>query len=563
MTALQTPYRAANAWGTGARIATAGFLYDPRAVKTIDAAPQAVATLPTVGALAYRGAGQDEKTLSSWSAPVKTADGNILREKRIIDGRSHDLIRNNGYAAGAEQTYDDNIVGAKGLRLAAKPNWRALGKTEEWATQFAAEAEALYSSFAHDARECDYYGVNDIADQTSIAFKGVFADGDSFALPQWDPKPGRIWSTRLQGIEAHRVRNPMGEQDSDRLRGGIELDAVGRPIAVHISTPRPGDSPTAYAYGYSYNTERIPLETNWGRRRVIQLVKRKRYGQNRGIGRLAPILAQFKQLDMYLDYEMKNQMLNTLIGMVIETPVEDLIGLFANQEQAITALGNRVPPTFNGGGQVIQLKPGEKMSPYSPNRPGSQLESFVLSFTRELCSALNIPYELFTKDFSKSSYVGIRAGLAEAYRFFSGERYWLATGWNQPIYELIMEEAVNAGRIDAPGFYQNLKAYCRADWLGAGRGYTDRVKEVTASALAIKTRVSTLEIECAEQGQDWREVIDQIAKEEAYAEEKGVSLDTDPAVVAAASAPQQGSDNNNNDDPPNQPAPAKDKQEKA
>lgn len=558
MTALNTPYRAANAWGSGARLAPSIVAYNPSAFN----AQTADTTIITPSAIAYRGAGQDEKTLSSWSAPVKSADGTILPEKRTLEGRSHDLIRNNGYAAGAEQTYDDNIIGAKGLRLAAKPNWRALGKTEAWATQFAAEAEALYESFAHDARECDYYGVNDLADQSSISFKGVFADGDSFMLPHWDDTPGRIWRTRLQGIEAHRVRNPMGQGDTDRLRGGIELDSAGRPIAAHISTPRPGDSPTAYAYGFSYNTERIPLVTDWGRRRLIHLIKRRRYGQNRGVGRLAPILAQFKQLDMYLDYEMKNQMLNTLIGMVIETPVEDLLGLFSNQEQALTALGMRKPPTFDGGGQVIQLKPGEKMSPYSPNRPGAQLESFVLAFTRELCAATNLPYELFTKDFSKSSYVGIRAGLAEAYRFFSGERYWFATGWNQPIYELIMEEAVNAGRIDAPGFYQNIKAYCRAQWLGAGRGYTDRVKEVTASALAVKSRLSTLEIECAEQGLAWREVIDQIAIEEAYAEEKNVSLETDPAMVAAASAPQV---DPANDDKPNTPdaTPAKDKQEKA
>lgn len=524
-------------WGSGARVDT---------VTSDLPAPL------SPDALAHRGAGFGEKTLSPWEAFPQSADSDILRDKPTLDARTRDLVRNNGFAAGAMQRQSDHIIGPRGLRLSARPDWRALGQSEKWATKFAEQAESLWESWANDPRECDVAGLLDMADHTTIAFKGCFANGDSFGIPLWRPEPGRKWALRIQGIEGDRVKNPQNQINAANIRGGIELDRYGKPIAYHVTKTHPGDTSMLINLSDAYATERIPAETEWGRRRVIHLIERQRYGQTRAVGALSAVIAQFKQLDSYLDYEMKNQMLNTMIGMVLETPLEDLIGLFANPEQAIEVLGLRKPPTFNGGGQVLQLKPGEKMSPYSPNRPGSQLIPFVRTFQSELCAATNLPYEQFTLDFSQSSYVGIRAGIAELYRFVNGKRYWVGTGWNQRWYELLMEEAVNTGRIDAPDFYSNTAAYCRADWIGAGQGYTDRTKEVAAAALAIKNRLSTLEIECAAQGLYWRDVIDQVSREEQYAKDKGVSLETDPAQVAAAGAPQVAPSN----DAPPPPAPA-------
>ena len=42
--------------------------------------------------------------------------------------RAHDLQRNDALVSGATQVKKDNIIGA-GLRLSAKPDWRALGQS--------------------------------------------------------------------------------------------------------------------------------------------------------------------------------------------------------------------------------------------------------------------------------------------------------------------------------------------------------------------------------------------------------------------------------------------------
>ena len=137
----------------------------------------------------------------------------------------------------------------------------------------------------------------------------------------------------------------------------------------------------------------------------------------------------------------------------------------------------------------------------------------MLASLRHIAAGLNIPYELLLKDFSKTNYSSARAALLEAWRFFHGRRRWLMDYWLRPIYELWLEEAVNAGVIDAPDFYTKRYAYSRCRFIFGGRGWVDPVKEAEAAGIRMDLGISTLEQECAEQGGDYEEVMDQQALE--------------------------------------------------
>lgn len=101
-----------------------------------------------------------------------------------------------------------------------------------------------------------------------------------------------------------------------------------------------------------------------------------------------------------------------------------------------------------------------------------------------------------------------------------------------------LEEAINAGEIDAPGFYDNRYAYARCRFIFGGRGWVDPVKDATASKIRRESQVSTLEQECAEQGLDYEEVLDQLAIERQMMLARGLNPDAaSPVAVAAASAP--------------------------
>jgi len=146
----------------------------------------------------------------------------------------------------------------------------------------------------------------------------------------------------------------------------------------------------------------------------------------------------------------------------------------------------------------------------------------MLATLRHIAAGMNLPYELLLKDFSKTSYSSARASMLEAWRYFNGRRRWLTDTWLKPVYELWLEEAVNTGHVQAPEYYQNRYAYQRARFIFGGRGWVDPVKEAQAAQIRVMAGLSTLEKECAEQGEDYEEILDQQAIEQAMRQERGL-----------------------------------------
>ena len=69
------------------------------------------------------GAGSDNEAMVSWHPSLRSADADIMRDRRAIVARSRDIVRNNGWASGAIEKEVDAVVGAS-LRPLLKPNWR-------------------------------------------------------------------------------------------------------------------------------------------------------------------------------------------------------------------------------------------------------------------------------------------------------------------------------------------------------------------------------------------------------------------------------------------------------
>jgi len=224
-----------------------------------------------------------------------------------------------------------------------------------------------------------------------------------------------------------------------------------------------------------------------------------------------------------------------MIAAFVETPLDQdsMVELFGGDTDQYLAdrnayIKNRVRLK---GGAVMPLYPGDKISSFAPNRPSDKFAPFVNAMNRHVAASLNMPYELLLKDFSQTNYSSARAALLEAWRFFNGRRKWLSDHWAQPVYELWLEEAVDAGLIDAPGFYGHRRAYARTAWIGPGRGWVDPVKEAKAAQIRMDIGVSTLERECAEQGLDWEDVLEQRARERKRMAELGLQSTAD--IVSA------------------------------
>lgn len=494
-------------------------------VRSID-----VSGRPAIGASngypAHDGASRVSQQLASWTPFAGSADSDTLLDLPTLVPRSRDLERNNGIAAGGIQTTLDNVVGT-GLRLQANPNWRLLGKDQAWAQEWARKTEDLFRLWA-ESTDCDAGRRLNFAGLTTLVFKSGLLNGDAVALPIWQQDPGSVFSTRLFVIESDRLCNPNYEFDSRYRRGGIDIDDFGRPLKYHIRTTHPGDVFGGFAVPGVW--EEIPATTSWGRKRVIHVGSVDRPGQTRGKPIFSAVMQQFKMLDRYAGAELDAAVVNAMVAAFIETPMEmeALLDMYGGTEGGVKGyMDTKALPQNRArlkSGAIVPLYPGEKLSAFNPARPASGFAPFMEAVLRHIATGLHIPYELLVKDFSKTNYSSARAAMLEAWRYFRSKRQWLADYWAKVVYELWLEEAINLGLVDAPDFYENRAAYCRSRWIGAGRGWVDPVKEANAALIRMQAGLSTLEAECAEQGADWEEVLQQQARENALRRELGLPI---------------------------------------
>lgn len=515
--------------------------------------------MPTMSAVAYQSASMDTRELAGWMPRrASSADADLLPEIGPIRDRARDADRNNGLARGGINTILDNVVGT-GLRLSARPNYLALGKPKEWAVEWSQQMEALFHAWwwSTACHAGDTLNGDQLLEQ---AQRAELMNGDALALPLWIPDRGDGYATKIQMVESDRLSNPDNGPDSSRLRAGVKTDAVGMPLGYWIRNAHPGDSWALFSGDmpkWEFVPRRVP---RINRLRVIHYFNQERSGQSRGKPILTAVLANFKQLDRYIQAEIMAAVVNGMVSGVIETPLDQdgILELFSKDKVAYDKARSESAVRMEAG-TLVPLFPGDKLQPFLPQRPASGFGSFVENVGRIIAvGGFDVPYELLFKDFTKTSYSSARASMLEAWRSFNRRRDRLGTGFMDPVYSLFAEEMINAGKIEAPDFYDNRTAYLRCKWIGPGKGWVDPVREAQAAQIRRDSQLSTQEDECAEQGRDWREVNEQLAVE--MADRIRLGLPDHSAVRAAnpipAPDPNTQADQNDPNAPNQKPMPA-------
>ena len=475
---------------------------------------------------AHIAADKTDARLAAWVPPAGSADADLLDELSTITPRARDLSRNNPLGAAAKQTYADNIIGSQ-LRLSALPRYRLLDWDKDQSSEWANLTEDQFSTWA-ETTECDAARTQTLLSLTVQALTGAMMNGDAIAVFHWLPRQGSVWSTRIQAVESDRLATPPWLMHDASVRGGVKIDNYGAPLGYWILKHHPGD---ANAQGLTPDRNQwtyVPAFTGWGRRRVIHLFDKERSGQNRGKSVFTSVMREFRVAGEYMGAELHAAVINAMIAAFLETDLDQqsVSEMFGNDPEgtywkSVSEKWNRKKLET---GMIQTLPMGTKLSGYDPNRPNTAFDGFMESVMRHIAAGLNLPYELLLKDFSKTNYSSARAALLEAWRYFQSRRKWLSEQWLNPIYETWMEEAINIGKVEAPGYYDNRFAYCRCRWVFSGRGWVDPVKEANAAKIRMESGLSTLEQECAEQGMDWEEVLDQRAREKSKMKELGLEL---------------------------------------
>lgn len=516
-----------------------------------------ISALPIArGTGGLEGAERTARETALWNPHMGSPDQIINRVKSVADARGRDLVNNDGHARGGIAIAKDSIVGGH-YRLNATPVVRVLKSAgtgsfdDTWAEEFQAVVEARFDLIAEsDSYWLDAAGVNTFTDMIRLAVGGIMVGGEIAATCEWLSRDSsRPLATAIQMIAPARISNPNGLPDDRFMRRGVQRDVRGKPLGYHIRSGHPGENYDLSSTQWKYVAARKP----WGRRQVIHIFEQMEPDQSRGVGDIVSVLKNMRMTKQFDELTLQRAVVDASYASAIESdlPPDAVYGLMGgasgpeNFENAVVSYMSLLSRFFGAANVAMDgvktpvLPPGTKMVTKSLGTPSGIGSDFGEGLLRHTAAALGISGEEFMNNFTKTSYSGLRGAFNHTNKRMKARKKIGADRFADAIYALVLEEEIGNGNVPLPRgvsreiFYEPLmkEAFCRAQWIGAGAGQIDELKETQAAILRIKSGLSTYEYEASKMGGDFREIFKQRAREEGLIKTYGLafSLDTQKA----------------------------------
>lgn len=339
------------------------------------------------------------------------------------------------------------------------------------------------------------------------SFQRLMRLAESHALVEGDVFISKLSDGRLQIIEGDRVRTPSDlgtftkkDINVDDFYHGVKATPSGKPLIYSICERTDNGSGSA-AFRLS---SLMPAQY------IYQHGYFDRYEQIRGISPLASAINTFCDVYEATEYALSKMKLAQLFGIKL-----------TRQSTGVT----NDPPTdygfdFGKGPVSADLDPGDDLEFIESQSPSIEFQSFLHEGIAMGLKSIDIPYSFY--DEAHSNYSGSRQALLQYEQSADRKREQLKllmnsiTAWRLGLF-------IADGTLKLPDgmTIQDLKW----DYIPQGLPWIDPLKEANSNVVLLNARVKSRKEICAERGRDIKDVIDEIAAEEAYIKSKGLTID--------------------------------------
>lgn len=471
----------------------------------------------------YDAADFRDPAFEGWFPGLSSSDEDTRAGRDLAVSRFRDLERNDGWASAALERQSD-ALGGQGLRPQVQADAAALGWTPDQAAEWNRAVEREWRRYVSaPGFSVDAQRQLSFDELLSLCAVHDLRDGEALAACLWRPRQAglRGWATRLAVIDPDRLSTPDGRTDGPTLWRGIERDRDGAPVGYWIRDAHPHQPGAPEA---RMHWTRFPRLDELGLPVTLHAFRARRGGQGRGVSQLAPVARIFKQLGRFTAAEVDSALVQALLALTVETAetpsqMADRLGTGSQAEWEASRARHYLQhqPVLANRVRAAILKPGDTLKFNTSSRPAQNFSTFSSVLLGQIASNLGMSIETLTMDWSRTNYSSARAAMLETKKWLKARRQMLIARIVQPHFYCWLAETVDAGYIEPPrgnfSFEAAPELYARATWLSGGPGHVDPVKEAEGARLRIEAGVSTLAQECAEAGQDWEEVADQLQRE--------------------------------------------------
>lgn len=508
----------------------------------------------SLGRTSYSAASRVNGNIALWRPPLKSADGDMLRDAREVRARARDLRRNHPYAQQAVRASRLGVIGRR-LRYSCRPDYRFLGIDAEEAARWGQEFERLWESYAHSrffypdaARRLNF------TQKMALAHDSLFVDGEYLGAMSWDER--RKWRTCIRSIDVDRLSQPYGMPETSRLKAGVMLDELEAPVGYYTRDAHPADAGLDAARFNSWTFDR--RETDWGRPIMLHVFEQERPGQTRGISAFASVITAMKGGAEFTDAALQQAILQSSYAAVLQSqanyekaleilngaaPVNDqrsIIDLAEENLAAALAHHEQIKLRFQGA-QIPVLWPGEELKLMTPATGAVGIGDFQAHATKSYAAGTGTDPIQVSQDYSQVNYSSAKMAAATSFRHYEARRQLLTDNIGLQHVAAFLEEVFHSGAVKLPKGVKPFEFYDAQDALIAGQFLTqgapnlDPVKEAQAMQMELSMGISTRQDALAERGIDYIEYFDQLEREVNELARRGLAPQT--GFIGAPPAP--------------------------
>ena len=447
-------------------------------------------------------AGRTDRLNAGWTPVNAPAESMNQSQRDLLRARARDLERNADISEAVIQAFERNVVGL-GMKVQAKPLKKDGTEDEELAQKM----EDVFFDWSA-AENCDISGEQCFEEMQEMVVRRMVVDGGILAVISENPysKSGLQFMLQLREvdeIDGNKFSYQLSK-DGTRIINGIEVNKYNKPVAYWLKKI----TPDGLQIGES---ERVPAE------RVLYLRKKKRPSQIREVSQLSSTADRVRDVNEYSEaVSIKERVLACLSVFIKKQIPGGGVGrgsIPTTQKDASSGYGSK---TLSPG-MITELQPGDDVASVNPSGQASNAKEFITSQQRLIASGQGLSYEAASRDMSQVNYSSARQGLIEDRKTYEIFQEFIKRHFCRIVYREVITQAVLSGRLRIPDFFERKEDYLYHNWIAPGMAWIDPQREVKANEAALETNQTTLAQICSQNGQDWREVIAQRAKEINYA----------------------------------------------
>ena len=459
--------------------------------------------------------GEQTRILADWALQDLDADGMILRDAGRTRARCRSLRRDNPYFRRFLAELSANVIGADGMKLKMKVKrgnrGRAANRPDERVNKI---IEQAWNEFSRP-QNWDAARQLGRAEWSRLAVQTIATTGE---LPirlirGFSKNPFQF---ALQGLEPDHLPFSF-DRDADngrqKVRGSVETDTWGEPVAYHVLKSHPGRDNTFWNNHSDAEKIRIQSEswrTAAGERSsdsMILAFMREEWGQTRGMSWASTALKMLRQLGMYEEAAVVGARISSSKMFFIEP--SELTAEYGEEEEDEAINGATYMDAQPGSGH--KLLPGEKISSWNPQDPNGNYEAFRRGILRGICSGLLCSYNIVAGDLESTSYSSLRQAVLSERELWKTIQSWYIQTIEEPIFRGWLEMALLSGEL--PISTEEYERVCCPQFEGRKWDWIDPAKDIRAAREEVELGTDSLQGMARRRGRDLGDIAEEMRED--------------------------------------------------